>query len=202
MSYTITREGFLLDTQGAAFRDVANDPAQPFELLLDFFNDPDRQRRMAESEIHHDRAPLAGVVREMESEGHLAINRYFEGIHPRHTKRLRRAVDVLVRMVMERLGWQKTGSKSFLGVRAEWIFGSPRHNLRGLSFWFLHGERYELQRGMPFRSVAERGAELQWMLNQAEMGARPPRVKEFEDQAIDVAAFRQPSPRRGQGATS
>lgn len=70
---TITRAKFLEDNQGRMFSDVVNDPEQPFDAVLEFFNDDSRQRRMEESEIHHDRPPLAGVVRELES--HPAINR-------------------------------------------------------------------------------------------------------------------------------
>ena len=71
-SVTITRDTFLEDSQGRRFSDVVNDPDQPFDVVIEFFNDPGRQRRMEESEIHHDRPPLAGVVRELES--HPAID--------------------------------------------------------------------------------------------------------------------------------
>ena len=63
----ITREEFLKDFQGRTFADVVNDPEQPFDRVLQFFNQADRQRRMEESELHHNRSPLAGVVRELES---------------------------------------------------------------------------------------------------------------------------------------
>ena len=63
----ISRQLFLDDRQGRTFADVVNDPEQPFEQVLAFFNDADRQRRMEESEIHHNRPPLAGVVREFEA---------------------------------------------------------------------------------------------------------------------------------------
>ena len=65
---TITRKEFVNDRQGRTFADVVNDPEQPFAEVLEFFNDEDRQRRMEESETHHDRPPLAGVVRELESQ--------------------------------------------------------------------------------------------------------------------------------------
>ena len=63
----ITRQLFLEDRQGRTFADVLNDPEQPFDQVLAFFNEADRQRRMEESELHHNRPPLAGVVRELES---------------------------------------------------------------------------------------------------------------------------------------
>ena len=86
---------------------MANDPEQPFDAVLDFFNDESHQRRMEDSEIHHDRPALAGVVRELES--HPAIDDFLSFKHRHRTKRLRQAVGVVVRMMMERRGWKKTG---------------------------------------------------------------------------------------------
>ena len=159
---SITRHDFLEDRHGRTFADVLNDPEQPFDDVLEFFNGEDRQRRMEESEIHHDRPPLAGVVRELESRP--AIDQFLASQHPRRTKRLRQAVGVLVRMMMERRGWKKTGKKGSLGVRATVL---PRtatpgayHNTGGLAFWFLRAERYERPDGMQFRSVRERAQKL------------------------------------------
>jgi hypothetical protein len=154
----ISRQDFIQDRQGRTFADVFNDPEQPFDSVLDFFNDGDRQRRMVESEIHHDRAPLAGIVRELEAQE--AIDDFLSSKHPHRTKRLRQAVGVVVRMIMDNLGWKKTGKKGSLGVRTKI---SPRstkpgshHNTGGLAYWFLRAERYGLAEGMPFSSVKER----------------------------------------------
>ena len=155
----ITKDAFLKDRQGTKFADVVNDPEQPFGCVLTFFNDADRQRRMEESELHHDRAPLAGVVRELESQPE--IDRFLKGIHARRSTRLRQAIGVLVRMIMEYRGWQKTGKKGSLGVRAEQARGTPSHNTGGLAFWFVRAERYERAEGMPFRSVQERCREFE-----------------------------------------
>jgi hypothetical protein len=159
----ITRQDFLQDRQGKRFADVLNDPEQPFDDLLDFFNDEGRHRRMEESEIHHDRSPLAGVVRELESQP--AIDDFLCSQHPRRTKRLRQAVGVVVRLIMERLGWKKRGKKGSLGVRANVARGTKTpgayHNAGGLAFWFLRAERYERIDGMPFRSVKERAETFQ-----------------------------------------
>jgi hypothetical protein len=158
---TITRQQFLEHRQGRTFADVLNDPEQPFEQALAFFNDPHRQRRMEESEIHHSRPPLAGVVRELESVDQ--IDRFLGTQHPQRTKRLRQAVGVLVRMIMERRGWKKTGKKGSLGVRAARARHSAKpgsyHNTGGLAFWFLRAERYELTEGMPYRTVRSRRKE-------------------------------------------
>lgn len=160
---TITRKEFLDDRQGRTFADVANDPEQPFAEVLEFFSDEDRQRRMEESETHHDRPPLAGVVRELESQP--AVDRVLASGDHRRTKRLRQAVGVVIRMIMERRGWRKTGRKGSLGVRSGVGPGTaspgPFHNSGGLAFWFLRGERYELEQGMPFRSVRARCQELE-----------------------------------------
>jgi hypothetical protein len=154
----VTRKDFLEDRQGRTFADVLNDPEQPFDQVLGFFNNEDHQRRMEESEIHHDRPALAGVVRELESLK--SVDQFLGEQHPRRTKRLRQVVGVVVRMIMERRGWRKTGRKGSLGVRAAVSGRTSRpgtyHNTGGLAFWFLRAERYEREAGMPFRSVRQR----------------------------------------------
>jgi len=159
MTITITRDGFMDDRQGRTYADVVNDPEQPFLEALAFFNDGDRQRRMEESETHHDRAPLAGVVRELEAQP--ALNRFLGRIHARRSQRLRQAIGVLIRLIMERRGWRKTGKKGSLGVRNAVAAGRPRHNTGGLAFWFIRAERYEHQDGKPFASVRERCRKLE-----------------------------------------
>lgn len=160
---SISRSAFLKDRQGRTFADVVNDPEQPFDDVLEFFNDADRQRRMEESEIHHDRPALAGVVRELESRP--GIDRFLAGTHPRRSKRLRQAIGVVVRMIMERRGWRKTGRKGSLGVRSALSRRSTApgayHNTGGLALWFIRGERYQREEGMPFLSVQERCRELE-----------------------------------------
>ena len=163
----VTRQEFLKDLQGRTFADVVNDPEQPFDRVLQFFNQSDRQRRMEESELHHDRSPLAGVVRELESVPE--IDRFLAAAEIKRNNRFRQAIGVLVRIIMERRGWQKTGRKGSLGVRASGAARTPAHNTGGLAFWFLRAERYELKDGMPFRSVRERCSELE--------SARPKRKK-------------------------
>jgi len=155
----ITRNDFLEDHQGRTFADVVNDPEQPFDTALEFFNDPNRQRRMEESELHHDRSPLAGVVRELELEP--VIDRFLAGAQIKRNNRFRQAIGVLVRIIMERRGWQRTGRKGSLGVRAAGAAGTPAHNTGGLAFWFVRAERYELSDGMPFRSVRHRCREFE-----------------------------------------
>lgn len=154
----LTREEFLGDDLGVRFADVANDPEQPFAEVLEFFSDPGRQRRMEESELHHDRAPLAGVVRELEANP--VIDRFLRQAQVRRNTRFRQAIGVVVRIIMERRGWQKTGRKGSLGVRATGAARTPAHNTGGLAFWFIRAERYELPDGMPYRSVQERCREL------------------------------------------
>jgi hypothetical protein len=155
----IKRKDFLEDRQGKTFADVVHDAAQPFDEVLEFFNDANRQRRMEESELHHDRTPLAGVVRELESLP--ALNQLFTTVDSRRSKRLRQAIGVIVRMIMERRGWQKTGRKGSLGVRAAPASETPHHNTGGLAFWFIRAERYKRVGGMPYRSVRQQNRELE-----------------------------------------
>ena len=150
----ITREKFLADRQGKTFRDVLEDPKQPFDEVLEFFQDAGRQRRMEESELHHDRAPLAGVVRELEAVPE--IDRFLGRAKIRRNTRFRQAIGVLVRLIMEARGWTTTGRKGSLGTRAKGVPGKPAHNTGGLAFWFIRAERYELIAGMPYDSVRKR----------------------------------------------
>lgn len=158
LAVRITRNKFLEDRQGRTFADVLDDSEQPFDGVLAFFDDPERQERMENAEIHHDRAALSGVVRELEAQP--AIDQFLASQDPRRTKRLRQAVGVVVRIIMEQRGWKKTGRKGSLGVRANVVRGTKTpgayHNTGGLAFWFLRAERYELIDGMPFRSVKDR----------------------------------------------
>jgi hypothetical protein len=100
-------------------------------------------------------------VRELESQPE--IDRFLASAHPRHTKRFRQAVGVLVRMIMEARGWRKTGRKGSLGVRAKverrTSTAGAYHNTGGLAFWFLRAERYEPVSGQRFQTVKERCAE-------------------------------------------
>jgi hypothetical protein len=157
----IARNEFLEDRQGRTFADVLDDPKQPFDEVLAFFDDAERQRRMEDAEIHHDRPALAGVVRELEAQP--TIDRFLASKHPRRTKRLRQAVGVVVRIIMEQRGWEKTGRKGSLGVRTPVGRGTKTpgayHNTGGLAFWFLRAERYKPINGKPFRSVKERAEE-------------------------------------------
>ena len=150
----VTRDEFLADRQGKTFVDVVNDSKQPFNTALEFFSDADRQRRMEESELHHDRAPLAGVVRELEAQP--TIDKFLAGAHVSRNTRFRQAVGVLVRIIMELRGWKKTGRKGSLGVRAADAVPIAAHNTGGLAFWFCRAERYELNEGMPYQAVRER----------------------------------------------
>jgi hypothetical protein len=101
---------------------------------------------------------LAGVLRELEAQ--TTIDDFLSSMQPQQTKRLRQAVGVAVRMIMERLGWRSTGRKGSLGVRAKVAPRTPTprayNNTGGLAFWFLRAERYECPEGMPFQSVKNR----------------------------------------------
>ena len=156
----VSRKSFREDRHGRTFVDVLDDAEQPFDAVLAFFSCPQRQRRMEESELHHDRPPLAGVVRELEDEP--AIDRFLATEHPRRTKRLRQAIGVVVRMIME----ERLGADRQEGIAG--CAGNPAlrstapgsyHNTGGLAFWFLRAERYRRVSGMPYRSVKVRSQE-------------------------------------------
>ena len=93
---------------------------QPFDTVFDFSICEGRQRRVQESEIHHDRAE---AVREPESQA--PIDDSFSSNHPQSTKRLRQAMGVVAQMSLEHHGWKKTGKRSSL-----WVFEHRWPHLR------------------------------------------------------------------------
>ncbi len=156
-------ELFAQDGQGRRFIDVMADTRIAFPEILEFLDNPDRQRRMIESEEHHDRPALAGVICELESS--TDVHNFFLGHDGHTTTRFRQAVGVAVRIVMENHGWCTTGRKGSLGVRTN---VTPRtttpgdyHNTGGLALWFTRAERYERPTGRRFQPVAERARQIQ-----------------------------------------
>lgn len=164
----VTRSEFLEDRQGETF---AAEWAPLFDDVLAFFSCGDRQRRMEEAEIHHDRAPLAGVVRDLESLP--ALSDYFVSPQPQQAKRLKQLIGLTVRLVMEQRGWTRTGRKGSLGFLAEGAEGVPPHNSAGLALWFFRGERFELPNGMPYPSVSARCRRLEADTDAAQRSLRP-----------------------------
>jgi hypothetical protein len=154
---------FAQDRQGRRFADLLRDPRISFPAILAFFDHPDRQRRLIESELHHDRPALGGVVRELEHRQD--VDRFFRTNDGHVTTRFRQAVGVVVRVIMESHGWKTTGRKGSLGVRVKGpsrtTTAGASHNTGGLAVWFTRAERYELVAGSPFRSVEERADEIE-----------------------------------------
>ena len=146
-----SRRSVSMDRRGRTFADVLHDAKQPFDLVITFFNHESRQRRMEESETHHDRPPFAGVVRELDSQP--AIDQFLATQDDRRAKRFRQAIGVVVRMIMERRGRQKTGPKGSLGVcvteEVPFSTAGRCRNTGGLAMWFLRAERYQLSDSPP-----------------------------------------------------
>src|SRR6516162_1840140 len=105
-------QSFAQDHQGRRFADVLADTRISFQSILAFFDEPDPQRRMIESELHHDRPALAGVVRELEARPD--VHQFFLTNDGHTTMRFRQAVGVAVRILMESHGWRTTGRKGSL----------------------------------------------------------------------------------------
>jgi len=135
---------FTHDHQGRKFSDVMNDPRISFNAVLVFFDAPERQQRMLESELHHDRPALAGVVKELEALP--AVQAFLANYDGHTTTRFRQAVGVVVRIVMEKHGWRTTGRKGSLGTRKAVAPGTTTpgayRNSGGLATWFTRAERY------------------------------------------------------------
>jgi hypothetical protein len=139
---------FRQDRQGKRFTDVLDkEPRIDFEDILGFLDDPQRQQRMLDSEVHHDRAPLAALVRELEARPD--VHEFFSKHDAHTTTRFRAAIGVAIRIIMEnRHSWETTGRKGSLGTRVKVKSGTTTpgayHNSdTSLSRWFVRSERYE-----------------------------------------------------------
>ena len=143
--FKLTKKHFLSDTQGKKFRRVVEDRRISFDRILLFFNNEARQIRMEDSELHHDRPALAGVIKELESSEWFGS--FFENYDAHTTYRTRQAIGVAVRLIMEGRGWLKTGVKNSLGKRKKVTTGDTTpgayKNESGLSLWFTKSERYK-----------------------------------------------------------
>jgi hypothetical protein len=146
---------FLGDQQGRKFFDVVKDNRIAFQQVIDFFVEPDRVRRLIESELDHDRPPLAGVIREFEAVP--AVSKFLSSYDAHTTRRFRQAVGVVVRIIMETCGWSKTGRKGSLGKRADvpphTTTPGAYHNVKGLSIWFTRTERYTPPTGVSMKKL-------------------------------------------------
>jgi len=136
----INRETFQDDSRGRTFSDVSENQGIPFDAAIAFFKDKTRIRRMIESELHHGRPALSGVIIEFEELPE--VREFFESHEPRQTIRFRQAVGVMTRIVMLDQGWEKTGIKGSMGTRSTALSDSRGTNSGGLSKWFSRTERY------------------------------------------------------------
>lgn len=154
-------EQFASDPQGRRYSDVLKYNPISFTEIIGFFEDPERQRRMVESELHHDRPALAGVIRELERRDDFC---FFMGFNGKESTRLRQAIGVLVKIVMSNHGWQGTGKKGSIGVRIKSkLKGKTRgsaYNTGGLSIWFTRAERYEPISQERWQTVEEQQSQL------------------------------------------
>jgi hypothetical protein len=99
---------FLADEQGKTYTDVVKDKRFDLDLIFRFLSDPKRVNRMLMAQEHFLLPPLGGVAVEMET--HYAFQTLMEA--PKQTtRRLRQAIGVAVRIIMEQNGWKKTGIK-------------------------------------------------------------------------------------------
>lgn len=137
-------EDILGHSYGAKFKDVVEDKRISFENVLNFFSDEERQKRMENSQIHHDRPALAGVIKEFEQTPE--FDSFFKGYDAHETVRFRQSIGVVVQILMEKKGWSKTGKKVSLGVRKKVTPGTTTpgayYNKSGLSLWFTKAEYY------------------------------------------------------------
>jgi hypothetical protein len=148
----LTVQQFQAHPTARRFADVLNDNRLNFQSWLDFFNNPAIQLRLQDAEIHHDRPALAGVVKQLEHTP--AFSDYLSKYDSHTTWRGRQAIGVIVCLIMENIGWRRTGIKGSLGQRKAIPSGTATpgayQNRSGISTWFTKAERYEPPTGYPY----------------------------------------------------
>jgi len=100
----LTRRDFLCDQEGKSLSDFLADSELPFDAVLEFFNRQDQQLRMIEVASVQKSPPLAAVVEELEAIP--AVQAFLSASDANGKKQLEQSVTILVRLVMDRLGWQ------------------------------------------------------------------------------------------------
>lgn len=103
-------DAFKNDPLGKCFTDVIQDTRFNFLEITKFLEDPERQHRMLIAQPHFNVPALGGVVVELEQSPTFA----FLAENKHDTRRLRQAIGVLTKIIMQQHGWQKTGRKGSL----------------------------------------------------------------------------------------
>ena len=106
----ITLADFLADPHGKRFTDVVNSKKFNFNGMIEFFNDRERQHMMLICATRFGFPALAGVIKELEQHPSFA----FLASDKHETIRLRQAIGVLAKVIMEKNGHTKTGNKGSL----------------------------------------------------------------------------------------
>ena len=156
MAVTITQKNFVQDNQGKKYRDVFENKRLS-KITLKFFSTPHRQQRMIDAELYHDRPALSGVIKEFEC--HPDVKQFLSEQDINETRRFKQFVGVVVRLVMEKMGWKKTGRKVSLGAKvkskSKKTVSGIDYNHSGISLWFTKTEQYEPKESNPLRAVWE-----------------------------------------------
>ena len=109
---------FESDAHGRTFRDVISAEPQALAEVFAVLARADVQLRLQDAETHHNRPALSGALQELEGCPAVAAVLNLKGgqASSNSRDRFKRAVGTAVRIVMEGLGWSKTGRKSAVGV--------------------------------------------------------------------------------------
>jgi hypothetical protein len=103
------------DPQCRRYSDVIDAQPALMRAIVKFFAEPDNQGRTIESELLHDRPPLAGVVRLLEDDP--VVGRDLEATPGHEATRVHQFVGIVTRVTMDKLGFSTTGRKGLLGQR-------------------------------------------------------------------------------------
>ncbi len=112
--FVITLKEFTDDAQGRKYTDVLTAMGAELQAALGVLTRAEVQLRMLDAEEHHDRPALAGAIHDIEEQPTVKT---LLATAPKNSRdRFKRAIGAAARIVMEGLGWKKTGRKSAIGA--------------------------------------------------------------------------------------
>jgi hypothetical protein len=112
--FVITLKEFTDDAQGRKYTDVFASMRVELEAALAVLTRAEVQLRMLDAETHHNRPALAGAIQQIEA--HPVVAQLLATAAKNSRDRFKRAIGAAARIVMEGLGWKKTGRKSAIGA--------------------------------------------------------------------------------------
>lgn len=118
---SFTRSDYEQDYQGQKTQAIIQHPAWDFDQVMAFLASPRIQLRLVDSIEAHQRPPLAGIIRELES---LVQPEKIPDSELNHA-RMNQVIGIAVRILMGKLGYERTDKTTSLQTLSTWFSRVP-----------------------------------------------------------------------------